>query len=139
MTLSADDVLPAGYNPDFDMDLSFGHEGELYAYECIRELASGKVEVKRERYANGRVFVETGQNPRGTGWKPSGIRTTKADYWAYVKPGGIILFIPTDAIQSRVDEKFALGLLPMVIKPFSTNPARGFLIEVRDLLESGCD
>jgi hypothetical protein len=126
------DILPEGYNPDFDIDLAFGKEGERHAYEAIRMLGSGKVEVKRERYNNGSMFIEVAQRPNGyTEFKPSGINVTKADYWAYIKPGGVIIFLPTQTIK---DYLATLDYEPFIAKPFSSNPSKGYLVEIAAIL-----
>ena len=68
-----------GYNPDFDIDLSFG---EKYEDSLAAILQLGKVEVKTERdiwKTTGNIVFEI----RCKG-KPSGISKTKADYWAQI-------------------------------------------------------
>ena len=67
------------YNPDFDIDLSFGQK---YEDSLAAILKIGKVEVKTERdiwKTTGNIVFEI----RYKG-KPSGISKTKADYWAQI-------------------------------------------------------
>lgn len=75
-----------GYQPDFDIDLSVGAQGELFVANVIDSLATrGTIEVKYDaRYLDtGNVYVEY-MCKRIDGWKPSGIATTKAAFWAFV-------------------------------------------------------
>tara|TARA_R100000458_G_scaffold17079_1_gene14802 strand:- start:341 stop:724 length:384 start_codon:yes stop_codon:yes gene_type:complete len=67
------------YNPDFDLDLSFG---EHYEDSLAKILKLGKVEVKTERdiwYSTKNIVIE--YEYKGN---PSGIKKTKADYWAII-------------------------------------------------------
>tara|TARA_R100001082_G_scaffold110307_1_gene89874 strand:+ start:940 stop:1323 length:384 start_codon:yes stop_codon:yes gene_type:complete len=67
------------YNPDFDLDLSFG---EHYEDALAKILKLGKVEVKTERdiwYSTKNIVIE--YEYKGN---PSGIKKTKADYWAII-------------------------------------------------------
>lgn len=65
-------------NKNFDFDLKFGKVGEKRLNAI---LAEKKFEIKRDRKARltGNVSVE--YECRG---KPSGIATTKADWWAFI-------------------------------------------------------
>ena len=53
-----------GYEPrfDFQADLAYGEHGEDNAKELF---GSGAVEVKSDRYRNGKMVVETEQKPAG--------------------------------------------------------------------------
>tara|TARA_R100000808_G_C2119483_1_gene131131 strand:+ start:233 stop:616 length:384 start_codon:yes stop_codon:yes gene_type:complete len=67
------------YNSDFDLDLSFG---EHYEDALAKILKLGKVEVKTERdiwYSTKNIVIE--YEYKGN---PSGIKKTKADYWAII-------------------------------------------------------
>ena len=50
---------------DFKKDLTYGHEGEMLVDGFLEALSSGSFEVKSDRYRNGRMVIETDQNPRG--------------------------------------------------------------------------
>ena len=91
----------SGYNPDFDLDLSFGEHYEDVLADILK---FGKVEVKTERdiwYDTGNISVEIRYKGR-----PSGLSTTKADHWAQVmtKNGDIkfILLFPVEVLRKRV-------------------------------------
>lgn len=82
-------LTSTGYNPDFDLDLRTGALGEHLVGTFWEELQrTGTVEVKVDRGAarTGNHYVETHQYD-GVAWKPSGISTTKATWWAVVSPG----------------------------------------------------
>ena len=65
---------------DFKKDLAYGQGGESLVSGFLDDLSDGSFEVKSDRYRNGRMVVETDQNPRGHKdelgvqiWKKSGI------------------------------------------------------------------
>lgn len=80
------------YQP-FDLAL---HEGELAETEFAVAIRSAYVEHKDDRKARetGNVFIEFHQR---TG--PSGIATTKADYWAIRHADSCWFFIPTALLR----------------------------------------
>lgn len=131
---------------DFKKDLSFGHEGEFLVLQFLDSLSSGSFEVKTDRYRNGRMIVETNQNPKGITnnageriWVHSGINVTTAKWWVYVFAlDGSFVMIDTSRLRRylRINKtkfnestKKELGGVD--------NPARGFLLmsnDVQDLL-----
>jgi len=82
-------------NSDFDLDFSYGHEGEQLVEQL---LTNGKtVEVKRDRkwHSTGNVYVEVEcWYRRSESWEPSGVMVSKADYWAFVLEHAVLM-IPT--------------------------------------------
>jgi hypothetical protein len=132
-----------GYEPthdikryDFSTDLAFGHEGEEIVRLFLQKFSSGDVEVKYDRYRNGRIFVEYEQNPRNTGWKPSGIAVTTAEWFAYVfSPGGLVI-IEVTRLKRYLKHNWQ-NLRQLIAAPDSDNPAKGFLLypeQVRELM-----
>lgn len=131
----------SGYQPSHDLDkfvfsddLKFGLEGEGMVLAFLNDLEAGTFEVKYDRYRNGRMVVETEQNPRNMGWKPSGINVTKAAWWVYV-------FAPHTFVAVKVARLKQFLRLNQLGKrdfaPNSDNPARGYLLypqHVTDLL-----
>jgi hypothetical protein len=131
---------------DFKKDLSFGHQGESLVTEFLDSLSSGSFEVKTDRYRNGRMIVETNQNPKGIRndqgeqiWVASGINVTTAKWWVYVFAlDGSFVMVDTSRLKRylRINKhkfnestKKSLG--------GADNPARGFLLmanDVQDLL-----
>jgi hypothetical protein len=132
---------------DFKTDLAFGEQGEDEIRSFLGALSGGDFEVKTDRYRNGRMVVETQQNPRGmtdeTGnriWVPSGINVTTAKWWIYIYTlDGSFLIIATDRLKRflRFNSDKYNEQTKRVFAAASDNPARGFLImpnEVIDLL-----
>lgn len=91
------------WEPDFDIDRSYGEEGENLV-RAVLGLASDRIEVKRKRFIDDEFYVETAQAPRRGYIKPSGIQTTKATYWAYViGDTGVIVLVPTERLRRTVN------------------------------------
>lgn len=133
------------YNPEYDLswngaqwykDLAAGAEGEAIVTEFLTTLENGTFEVKYDRYRNGRMVVETDQNTRLEGWKPSGINTTQAQWWVYVFAPGAFVMVETERLKrwlrtNRTREQ------KRVFAEHTLNPAQGYLLypnEVADLL-----
>lgn len=124
--------------PNWDADLAFGQEGEQIVTEFLSAINQRRFEVKYDRYRNGRMVVETDQNPNGQGWKPSGINVTEADWWVYMFSPGAFLMVPVPRLKKFLrahrdmlgKREFAVG---------SNNPSRGFLLfpqHVHDLMNN---
>lgn len=131
---------------DFKKDLEYGKQGESLISEFLDSLSESDFEVKSDRYRNGKMVVETNQNPRAAVdefgkkiWVPSGINVTTAKWWVYIySPEGAFVVVSVSRLKrylraypDRFNEKtkFDLG--------GSDNPARGFLLmpyEVMDML-----
>lgn len=129
---------------DFKKDLAYGLEGESLVSSFLDALESGDFEVKSDRYRNGRMVIETDQNPKGikddTGnqvWVKSGINVTTAQWWVYIySPEGafVIISVPRLKRYLRMNPyKFNEGTK----KDFggADNPARGFLIYPNDVID----
>ena len=86
---------------DFDLDLSVGHEGESLVNQL---LTNGKtIEVKTDlKWKNtGNLYIETVcWSHNNSEWYPSGISTTKAEYWAFVLEG-TVLIVPIEQFTTR--------------------------------------
>ncbi len=84
---------------DFDLDLKAGEEGERLLMSILREKT---IEVKRDYLSQetGNIAIEI--ESRG---QPSGIMTTKADYWAHLleQEKKIVIF-RTDKLKELVKE-----------------------------------
>lgn len=140
------DIPPREF--DFNKDLAYGQQGEMLVDGFLQALSGGSVEVKSDRYRNGRMVVETDQNPRGAKddqgnkiWVRSGINITTAKWWVYIfsPDGGFIVvstsrlkrFLRANSSKYNQNTKINLG--------GSDNPAKGFLVmpeEVSDLLKN---
>ena len=131
---------------DFKADLAFGQQSEKDIEGFLDDLSGGAFEVKTDRYRNGRMVVETDQNPKGIRdgsgeriWHKSGINVTTAKWWVYVfspSQGFVVIdvarlkrYLRTNKTRFNESTKINLG--------GDDNPARGFLLmaeDVKDLL-----
>jgi hypothetical protein len=82
------------------------------------------------------MVVETEQNPRGNGWKPSGLEVTEAKWWVYIYClDGAMLAVSVERLK-----RYIATLPKNRMKTFawnSANPAKGFLLlpeEVMDMM-----
>jgi hypothetical protein len=132
-----------GYQPshdidrfNFEQDLAFGHEGEAIVRDFLTRMSEGDFEVKYDRYRNGNMAIETEQNPRGSGWKPSGINVTGAHWWTYLFAPDAMLTVSASRLKNflSLNEKY---LTKKTFASQSDNPARGYILTppfVTDLL-----
>ena len=131
-------------NFDFVKDLAYGHEGESLVSSFLDSLSGGEFEVKSDRYRNGRMVVETDQNPKGIKdengnqiWVKSGINVTTAKWWVYIySPEGAFVSISVDRLKRYLrsnPKKFSEATK----RDFggADNPARGFLIFPNDVMD----
>lgn len=129
-----------GYNPRFDFktDLAYGHEGETNLHEFFHAFNNGTVEVKADRYRNGRMIVETQQRPNGGDWKESGINVTTATWWAYRFAPNAFTLVSVARLKSYLRQNYHM-LEKREFASGSDNPAKGFLLyphHVQDLMTS---
>lgn len=133
---------------DFKKDLAYGKMGEELISGFLQSLSESDFEVKSDRYRNGKMVIETNQNPQGmldaSGnrvWVQSGINVTTAKWWVYIySPEGAFVVVSVARLkrylrlhpdQFNEKTKFNLG--------GNDNPARGFILmpyEVMDMLFS---
>lgn len=130
--------------PNFLMDLAFGEAGEDVLRKFIQDIASGDIEVKTDRYRNGKMVIETEQWPRRQLspegeeiWVLSGINVTTATWWVYqYHLDGAFLVVAVDRIKRYLRENYS-ALRKTTFASSSDNPARGFLLlpaQVSDLV-----
>lgn len=133
---------------DFQKDLEYGLQGESLVNQFLRSISDGDFEVKSDRYRNGRMVVETNQNPRAAKdqdnkpiWVLSGINVTKAKWWVYVyAPEGAFVVIEVSRLKRflRLNSNKFCEATKIDLGGIE-NPAKGFLIspdEVMDILYS---
>jgi hypothetical protein len=114
---------------DFDLDLSVGHKGEALVNELLTGGKTVEVKTDLKWKDTGNLYIETlcWSHNKNT-WYPSGLDSTKADYWAFVLEGATLL-VPTDALRS------ALNLFGRPITcNIEPNPSKGFLIKPEQIL-----
>lgn len=132
--------------PDFKRDKKYGEEGEALVSSFLESITRGDFEVKSDRYRNGRMVIETNQNPRGIKnnngeplWYPSGINVTTAKWWVYIfSPDGAFNIICVERLKKYLRTNKEIFNESTKIKLGSSdNPARGFLLmthHVQDLM-----
>jgi hypothetical protein len=107
--MTAADRRAIGYEPDFDIDMAVGAQAELFVANMMESLGvRGSVEVKYDaQYLNtGNVYLEY-QCLRKGKWKPSGIASTKADFWAFVLGmDTFCFFIATETLKEAGRERW---------------------------------
>lgn len=123
--------------PNFQNDLKYGQEGEALIQQFLEDISSGHIEVKTDRYRNGRMVVEVSQNPKGRGWKPSGIMVTEAKWWVYqYNLDGAFTLVSVARLKRYINA----NMDKMELRTFGTkgdNHTRGYLLmpeDVTDLL-----
>ena len=127
------------YQPDFDIDNRRGKVGENLVGSFVEALARGTIEVKTDYGLSktGNLYIETWayRNPDESDKRPSGINTTKADFWAFASPGGTgFVCISTDELKAHIKETNP----PTARQPISneaTMASLGRLVKMSDLLE----
>jgi hypothetical protein len=131
---------------DFKKDLAYGQQGESLISSFLDSLSGGSFEVKSDRYRNGRMAIETDQNPRAAKhpdgsplWVKSGINITTAKWWVYIfSPEGGFVVVDTGRLKRFLRANKNL-YNESTKRNFggADNPARGFIImpeQVTDLL-----
>lgn len=132
--------------PDFERDKKYGEEGEALVSSFLGSITSGDFEVKSDRYRNGRMVVETNQNPKGMKkdngepfWCPSGINVTTAKWWVYIfSPDGAFVVVSVERLKKFLRmNKETFNESTKIKLGSADNPARGFLLfshHVQDLM-----
>lgn len=114
---------------DFDLDFSYGQEGE----RLVNDILTGglTVEVKRDRrwVQTGNIYIETAFYSRSTyNWVESGLMKTKAERWAFILED-LVIIVKTDDLKKAID-KYGRPISNKI----EPNPSKGFLITVDDLM-----
>lgn len=122
------DRLAPGYQPQWDIDYQIGKQGELFMTNVLRSLGTARIEIKTDEMAarTGNVYIE--YECRG---RPSGIATSKAEFWAWVLPGDIILVAKTSAVRDLARTYFRAGKSEC---RRGSHPTRGVLVPVKHIL-----
>lgn len=119
--------------PDWDLDFSYGKEGEERAEAIIQGMISGTTEVKRDRkfHNTGNIYVEY-ECLRADGWSQSGIRTSQADNWTFILGNSnIAISVQTEDLKLLFD--YYYGILPRVC-PNGSHPTKGVAIPVEAII-----
>lgn len=131
---------------DFKKDLEYGKEGEDLISSFLEQMSLSDFEVKSDRKRNGRMFVETNQNPKGVldnngerVWVKSGINVTTAKWWVYIfSPDGAFVIVAVRRLKNYLNSnRHIFNESTKKDAGGADNPARGFLLypeHVKDLL-----
>lgn len=97
------DRLSDGYQPNWDLDLAVGKQGELFVTDICNMLqaGTGQVEIKTDQKIahTGNVYIEYECRYQGV-WKKSGIATTPALIWAFVLPANVLIAAPVESVRA---------------------------------------
>lgn len=113
------------FNSNFKYDLERGKEGEEIVAKIFKS-SPDKFEIKRDSLSckTGNLFVEF--ESRG---KPSGIKTSQADYWVFIIEGtDVIIFIGKENLL-KLCKKFKSNS----VKGGDNNTSRGILIPIKEI------
>jgi len=128
----------------FNVDLAFGHEGEDLVKTFIANICAGNVEVKTDRFRNGKMVVETQQHSRHSYedpdyfWKISGINVTTADWWVYVfSLDGSFIIVKVARLKKflRLNRHLYNEATKILFAANSDNPAKGWLIQPAQVID----
>jgi hypothetical protein len=130
---------------DFANDLAFGHSGESFVKTFYNSVIQGSAEVKTDRYRNGRMVVETNQNPRRKTdvfghpvWDLSGINVTTATWWIYVYSlNSSMIVVSVERLKNylRMNKETFNSSTKRVFAEKSDNPSKGFLLEPQNVMD----
>jgi hypothetical protein len=130
---------------DFASDLAFGHLGEDFIKQFYHSVIQGSAEIKTDRYRNGRMVVETNQNPQNAVddkgariWKLSGINVTTAQWWIYVysiEHSMVIVSVERLKTYLKSNRDIFNDKTKVTFAKNSDNPAKGFLIEPGQVMD----
>lgn len=119
-----------GHDSRWDVTFRAGSDGErlLLAALGFAENDELHFEVKSSRFQDWSLFVEVAQAPRWKGqrnYKPSGLLTSRAEVWAFVKPFNTLLLVPRRTLLHAYES----GRFPIRDGGVrGDNPTRGFLL-----------
>ena len=125
-----------GYEPRFDFDVRRGKVGEQFVGTILESLTNASVEVKTDYGANktGNLYIEYEQEGRDGRWRPSGIATTQAEFWAFAFSNGAI-FVKTSALKEMCRTLHKQGAIGFRPGNDSSNASRGIKLPMRVLTD----
>jgi hypothetical protein len=131
---------------NFKDDLAYGEMGESLVLGFINSLKESQIEVKTDRYRNGKMVVETHQCPGAVKdkdgifiWKPSGINVTTAKWWVYIYglENGAFVAVPVDRLKRYLKARPSIfcETKKMIFAGDSDNPAKGYLLTPNQVMD----
>jgi len=124
--------IPTPYFPD---DLRYGKRGEKVVERFLGDIGQGSLEVKSDRYRNGRMVLEVGQNPKGAGWRPSGVMVTEAHWWVYQYNLDGAFTVVNVARVKRYLELNKDNLELKLCGARGDNPTKGYLLQPENVID----
>lgn len=131
--------LSSGYEPDFDLDMEVGRQGEIFTRDIAKAVAEGRVEVKTDERCEqtGNVYIEFACKKRGQ-WYPSGITATKAEAWVFVLGRrSMLVAFPVWLLRRLYDRARANEFKTRCTR--GSHPTQGVIIPLNLLLRWGLD
>ena len=125
-----------GYEPRFDfrIDLDYGQAAEANLIDFFDAMHGQTVEVKADRYRNGKMVVETQQRPAGKDWQHSGINVTTAKWWAYQLAPDSFILVSVPRLK-RFLKMNQYHLEKVTLAADGDNPAMGYLLTAQQVRE----
>lgn len=131
---------------NFKDDLAYGEMGESLVLRFINSLKESQIEVKTDRYRNGKMVVETHQCPGAIKdkdgifiWKPSGINVTTAKWWVYIYglENGAFVAVPVDRLKRYLKARPSIfcETKKIIFAENSDNPAKGYLLTPQQVMD----
>lgn len=130
------DRMSDGYQPEWDIDLAIGKQGEMLVHGIADALRDGSsIEVKTDEAAAkwGRVYVEY-ECLKASGWAKSGIAATEAELWAVVLGGDVVVIAPTWRWKNAVRARWRANPFWRKELKRGSHPTKGVVLPLVDLL-----
>lgn len=119
--------------PRWDHDWELGRQGELLCDDIAKAFANGASrEVKTDMRAadTGRIYVEYECFRQGE-WRPSGIKTSEAEYQVFVLGNQALLVFPRLVLLALARRAWMEGHKVSCLN--GSHPTRGVAIPLRDI------
>jgi hypothetical protein len=126
-----------GYEPNFDLDLEYGKQGELFVQDVADAIKAQRVEIKRDArwHETGNLFVEFKCLKYSGSWEPSGIAITNALLYAFVLGDTeTAIFIPTALLKEIALDLYKRGCWKERLG--GSHPTRGVLVPLPRLFKA---
>lgn len=126
------------YEPNFDLDFQRGLVGENLVGTFLQALEGSRIEVKTDYRVTetGNVYVEIWQyrKPDASDKKPSGLSTTKAEFWVIGSPETLgFICIRTDDLKQLIKEGNYKEVRQPIINE-NTNASIGRIVPITDIM-----
>lgn len=120
----------------WDLTVAEGNFGESLVADVLG-LAGKTVEVKTKSYLDAGFYLEF-QCQKSWGWEPSGVQTTRADYWVWVVGRtGVMVVVPTATVRRCYTRAQQLRLRVENGAAGGDHPTHGYVIPIQWFWERG--